>query len=159
MTDIVAEPLTAKAFARFGHVSETENLSGLLSLPYAYEGTQDAGIPVLNLVTLDGITARAEITHLETHPFSNQTFLPLDLSPSMIVVCDAATGGEPDISTIRAFVARSSQIVTYRQGVLHHRLTPIGAQGTFAMTMRQTGRRDDTVIYELAQPVTVMIPE
>lgn len=158
MSGIVAEPLSAEAFAAFGHVSETESLSGLLPLPYAYESTDDAEIPVLNIVKLDGITGRAEVSHLEIHPHSNQTFLPLDLSSSLIVVCDAAPGGGPDVSTLKAFVAKPNQIVTYRQGVLHHRLTPIGAQGTFAMTMNQTGRGDDTVIYELAQPVTVTIP-
>lgn len=157
MTSIVAEPLTAEAFARFGHVTETENLSGLLSLPQAYEGTDDARTPVLNLVRLDGVKGQVDVSHLETHPYSSQTFLPLDVSPSMIVVCDAAPGGGPDISTIKAFIARPNQIVTYGRGILHHRLTPIGAEGTFAMTMRQTGRGDDTVMHELAQPVTVTI--
>lgn len=159
MTDIVAQQLTAEAFAPFGYVSETGDISSQLSVPHAYEGAQEATLPLLNIVRMKGIAERAEVSQLEIHPYSNQTFLPLDSTPSMIVVCEKAPDGTPDASSIKAFIAQPNQIVTYRQGVLHHLLTPIGAKGLFAMTMRQTGRGDDTVLYELAKPVRVTIPD
>ncbi|MBR3379327.1 MAG: RNA methyltransferase, partial [Bacillus sp. (in: Bacteria)] len=65
------------------------------------------------------------IKQLEAHPFSAQTFLPLDMAPSLIVVCDWNGTEGPDVATLKAFIAQPNQIVTYHRGVLHHRITPL----------------------------------
>lgn len=155
MKPVVARPLTAEAFAPFGSVADISSLDQLVSLTHAYEGTSDAKAPVLQLVQAKAMSGAPVISQMEIHPFSSQTFLPLDQSPSLVVVCEAGEDGMPDESTLQAFLAGPMQIVTYRHGVMHHRLTPLAPSGRFAMTMWQTGSGGDTVLYPLQTPVSV----
>lgn len=155
MKPVVATPLTAEAFAPFGSVADISALENLVSLTDAYEGTGDARTPVLQLVQAKAMSGSPVISQMEIHPFSSQTFLPLDQSPSLVVVCEAGENGMPDETTFQAFLAGPSQIVTYRCGVMHHRLTPLAPSGRFAMTMWQTGSGGDTVLYPLQTPVSV----
>ncbi|WP_174020185.1 ureidoglycolate lyase [Agrobacterium fabrum] len=159
MKTVAARPLTAEAFAPYGSVADISELENLVSLADAYEGTGDAKTPVLQLVQAKTMSGSPVISQMEIHPFSSQTFLPLDQSPSLVVVCEAGEDGMPDESTIKAFLASPSQIVTYRHGVMHHRLTPLAPSGRFAMTMWQTGRGGDTVLYPLHTPVSVDISD
>ncbi|MCZ7448433.1 ureidoglycolate lyase [Agrobacterium rhizogenes] len=155
MKPVIVRPLTAEAFAPFGSVADISSLDQLASLTHAYEGTGDAKTPVLQLVQAKAMPGARFISQMEIHPFSSQTFLPLDQSSSLIVVCEAGEDGTPDETTFQAFLAGPSQIVTYRCGVMHHRLTPLAPSGIFAMTMWQTGRGGDTVLYPLQTPVSV----
>jgi ureidoglycolate lyase len=92
---------------------------------------------------------------LESHPFSAQTFLPLDMSPSIAVVCLRDADGKPDLSTLEAFIVQPDQIVTYKRNTLHHKLTPLSVPASFAMSMSQTGCGGDTIFHDL--PVLVEI--
>ncbi len=157
MQPVIARPLTTEAFAPFGSVTDISSLDRLVSVTQAYEGTGEATVPVLQLVQAAALPGSPVISQMEIHPFSSQTFLPLDQSPSLVVVCLADRHGAPDESTFQAFVAGPDQIVTYRYGVLHHRLTPLAPSGRFAMTMWQTGRGGDTTLFPLRQPFSVDI--
>jgi len=156
MTTLIAAPLTAEAFRPFGTVSDLSELSGLLPVPAAYAATGTATEPVLQLVRIEAVPQPLTIAGLEFHPHSAQTFLALDQAPSLIVVCDRGADGGPDPATLRAFVAQPTQIVTYRRGTLHHRLTPLRAPALFAMTMMHAAA-GDTVLVDLPEPVGVSI--
>lgn len=60
---------------------------------------------------------------LEQHPFSTQTFLPLGqnaASVSYMVICAKTSPfGLPDLNTVRAFIAKGNQAVTYGIGTWH----------------------------------------
>ncbi|KXG87227.1 ureidoglycolate lyase [Agrobacterium bohemicum] len=154
MISIVPQPLTQETFAPYGLVSGLTEVGSLL-IEDAFGATEDAQKPVLQVVKIASPQQIVVIKQLEAHPFSAQTFLPLDMAPSLIVVCDWNGTEGPDVATLKAFVARPDQIITYHRGVLHHKITPLAALATFAMAMRQTGRGGDTVIYELGEPVGV----
>ncbi|AGO14073.1 AaceriAGR218Cp [[Ashbya] aceris (nom. inval.)] len=59
---------------------------------------------------------------LEKHPFSSQTFVPVgqDSRPAyLVVVALPDAQGEPDLSTLRAFVCAGTHAVTYAPGIWH----------------------------------------
>ncbi|KAA3509587.1 ureidoglycolate lyase [Agrobacterium rosae] len=154
MISIVPQALTQKKFAPYGLVSGL-TAAGSLLIEGAFEATENAQRPMLQIVKITSVHEPVVIKQLEAHPFSAQTFLPLDMAPSLIVVCDLSEAEVPDVATLKAFIALPDQIVTYHRGVLHHKITPLAPSSTFAMTMRQTGSGDDTMLYALAEPVSV----
>lgn len=154
MISLTPQPLTQETFAPYGLVSGLES-AGSLVIEGAFDATEDAQKPVLQIVKIESAQQTVVITQLEAHPFSAQTFLPLDMAPSLIVVCDWNGTEGPDVATLKAFIAQPDQIVTYHRGVLHHRITPLAPLATFAMAMRQTNRGDDTVLYALGEPVSI----
>ena len=153
MISIVPQPLTQETFAPYGLVSGL-TAAGSLLVEGAFEATEDAQQPVLQIVKIASPQQTVVIKQLEAHPFSAQTFLPLDMAPSLIVVCDWNGTEGPDVATLRAFIAQPDQIVTYHRGVLHHKITPLAPVAIFAMAMRQTGCGGDTVLYELDKLVS-----
>jgi ureidoglycolate lyase len=98
--------------------------------------------------TLDG-TFSVEI--LERHPFTSQTFIPLGLSPSeakqaryLVIVAptlppsktdenlpvpsakDSPGRGLPDLTRMKAFIAKGSHAVTYGAGTWHAPMVVVG---------------------------------
>ena len=103
-----------------------------------------------------------QLTLLERHPFTTQTFVPLGLDPIhadsvyLIIVAPSksAVGSEedlPDLDNVQAFVARGSQAVTYGRGVWHAPMVVIGKKAvTFVVTQFVNGvPQDDCEEYEI----------
>ena len=78
-----------------------------------------------------------DLSVLERHPYTTQTFIPLGLDRSsnstkyLVVVAPAKLSppeeaGMPDISSIQAFLGRGSQGVTYGVGTWHTSMAVIG---------------------------------
>ena len=91
---------------------------------------------------------------LERHPYSSQTFIPLDNTPYLVVVAPDDAQGEPDLERLRAFVASGSQGVCYRT-VWHQGVRRAPAQ--FAVTMTLTGAGDDDVFWKVPDSVSIAI--
>lgn len=79
-----------------------------------------------HLITSEGATKYYKAKVLERHPFSSQTFVPMghqanDIAYLVIVAkTDISTKDRlPDPSTIKAFVCRGNQSVTYGMGTWH----------------------------------------
>lgn len=157
MNRVIANPLTKEDFAPFGEVFDTSQFNGSAFVQETFIATDDAKRPVMQMVRVENVAQELTIRQLETHPFSSQTFLALDQCASLVIVCEPDASGRPDVATLRAFVAAPHQVVTYRRNVLHHKLTPLKAPATFAMTMCQTGVGADTIMHDLPQAVTIDI--
>jgi ureidoglycolate lyase len=155
MTSIVAAPLDPAAFAPFGTVSRAGPEPGAATIAGAFEGTAEAAIPILQLARIVAVEQPFTLRRLERHPFSAQSFVPLDGIAAIIVVAPSGPDGEPDLGRLKAFVAAGDQVVTYARGVWHQSLTPLSTPAAFAMVMRQTGRGDDTELRPLAEPVRI----
>lgn len=93
-------------------------------------------------------TISHSIRVLEKHPYSSQTFLPMGCSSEefgylVVVALENAETKEPDVSTLRAFLCKGNQAVTYGAGVWH-------------APMIVTGSREyidfGVLIYELLDP-------
>ncbi|KAA8642271.1 hypothetical protein EYZ11_008874 [Aspergillus tanneri] len=104
--------------------------------------------------TGDAETSVFDVRILERHPYTTQTFIPIDLSsqsragdqeePYFLVVVAPTRKGEtviattpsgpksirdpPDLQNLRAFVARGGQAVTYGVGVWHAPMVLLGSR-------------------------------
>ncbi|KAL9090977.1 MAG: hypothetical protein Q9159_001720 [Coniocarpon cinnabarinum] len=115
----------------------------------AHRSSKDEGRPDAES-TLSAAPRVFEVPILERHPFSSQTFVPMDLSSSdqttryVVVVAPTIANGEaqmplefsysaqmqgiglPDLSNLRAFVAQGDQAVTYAAGTWHAPMIVLG---------------------------------
>lgn len=134
------EPLTAQAFAPFGDVLQAS-------------GTPDKMINqglcgrFHDLATMDFAQGRAGISlfsaqprqlplpleMVERHPEGSQAFIPMAMTPFIVIVAEDA-GGHPE--NIRAFLTEPGQGVNYHRGVWHGVLTPLHVPGLFAVVDR-----------------------
>ena len=60
-----------------------------------------------------------EITSLERHEFSSQSFVPIEIGRWLIVVAPHAPHGGPDVARAQAFLANARQGVSYRPNTWH----------------------------------------
>jgi ureidoglycolate lyase len=141
MPDLIAEPLTAAAFARFGDVLDTRGdpdrhiNAGLCGrwhdrarLDFGADGR--AGISVF-LAEPRSLPYTFDL--VERHPDGSQAFLPMTPYPFLVIVApdDAGTPGTP-----RAFLTDGTQGINLHRGTWHGVLTPLHAPGRFAVVDR-----------------------
>ena len=96
-----------------------------------------------------------QLSILERHPFTTQTFVPLGLDPAhagstyLVVVAPSRSkvgseGDLPDMDNVKAFVACGSQAVTYGRGIWHAPMVVIGKKPvTFVVTQFVNGVPQD----------------
>ena len=156
---VTLEPLTSAAFAPFGDVAARPAGARRRYLPTALDLAEEARTMSL---WISAVAAPAhlplQLIALERHPFSAQSFIPLDAGRYLAIVCEADSASRPNLNTLRAFVADQHQAVTYARNVWHHPLTVIDQAMAFAIAMGTTGREDDDVWHTLDTGVTVVMP-
>ncbi|KAK9469332.1 ureidoglycolate hydrolase [Lipomyces arxii] len=84
---------------------------------------------------------------LERHPFSTQTFLPMgclaeDVS-YLVIVAEKSADGLPDLNTVKAFVAKGNQAVTYSAGTWHAPMVSLKEVIDFAVLINENGVADE----------------
>lgn len=153
---IMAEPLTAQAFAPFGQV-----LAGTGAAPERrpfaarmHNGRAQAQ-PNLTWMRVAPQPLPVTVTVLERHPHSNQAFVPMNGTRQLVVVCPSTADGQPLLSQARAFVASGSQGINYDANVWHAPRVALCAPGEFAMFRWDDGGAQDTELFELEQPFAV----
>ena len=117
---------------------------------------------------------RHEVALLERHPYSSQLFVPLN-APRRYLVVVALPAAEPpgvdvrregaappDMTTLRAFMARRDQGVNYAAGVWHHPLAALDDATDFACVVYEDGSPDDCHVLAMGDvgpgaPVVVRI--
>jgi ureidoglycolate lyase len=136
---LLAEPLTAEAFAPWGDVIEATGASFPINdgmcdrfhdlARMEFEGGR-AGISL-------GRGRPYPLPHsfrlVERHPLGSQAFLPTSDDPFLVVVAPDEDGrpGRP-----RAFITAPGQGVNYLRNVWHGVLTPLGRPGLFVIVDR-----------------------
>lgn len=141
MDRIIAEPLTAAAFAPFGDVLEAsgppdriinQGLCGRFHdrarLDFGPDG--QAGISIFQA---EPRALPLPLQMVERHPEGSQAFVPMTYEPFLVVVApdDRGAPGRP-----RAFLTLPGQGVNYLRGTWHGVLTPLSAPGLFAVIDR-----------------------
>jgi allantoicase len=143
---IPALPLTPEAFSPYGQViqSYTDNSAprsvkitpanfgtatkyhklSLLESSYPGDAGATTGVSVYRCqpaeVAKDGTKREVLLKALERHPFTNQAFLPMSKGGDkayQVVVAKNGPDDRPDLGTLRAFVARGNQGITYNTGI------------------------------------------
>jgi ureidoglycolate lyase len=152
-------PLTAEDFAPFGQVVWMGDEARRVRVEGAFERQPEAVEPRLWVATIkQAVALPLTVTTMERHPFSAQTFVPVNGCAYLVIVCHATADGRPDPSTLRAFEAAPDQGVTYARDVWHHGLAALQAPAKFVVCMTFSGQ-DDDVFTPLEHPVRVLAPE
>jgi ureidoglycolate lyase len=158
--DLIAEPLTAAAFAPFGSVIEGAHagapINGGSALRNEAVGAldlvRDGGRAVLALYRAEARAFPFEAMELERHGLSDQVFLPFGEALRCVVLV-APAGAPPTAQDCRAFVTDGRQGVRIAAGTWHHGLLAMQS-GTWAVLERRAGAVDCD-LHTLAQPLTV----
>jgi ureidoglycolate lyase len=155
---LTAEPLSAAAFAAFGSVLELDAKAPRRGhVAGAVERSADAVEPQLWIATVaEPVALPFEVTQLERHPFSAQTFIPLNGSGYLVLVCESSASGAPELTTLRLFEASARQGVTYRRNVWHGGLAVLRPDAQFVVSMSFTGRGDDDEFLPLERPIALL---
>nr|WP_246503970.1 ureidoglycolate lyase [Plastoroseomonas arctica] len=136
------EPLTAEAFAPWGDVVDAPAPGERPQLEASLAAIDGATAPVLAFNNVAPHALPFEATQMERHNRSSQCFIPLDVSRYVLMVA-LDVGGKPDMTRLRAFVARGDQAVNYHLGAWHHPMRVLDRPGRFAVLMWTTGRKPD----------------
>jgi len=155
-----AEPLSPAAFAPFGDVAERPIDQRRRYLPTAVDRSVEASDFSLWISSAAKVgKLPLQITQLERHPYSAQTFIPLGSSDYLAIVCPANPEGRPDPGALRCFIAGPHQSITFARNVWHHPMTVLGHSMEFAVAMNMTGRQDDDVFVNLDVDLRVVMPQ
>ncbi|KAG0736274.1 hypothetical protein G6F16_002078 [Rhizopus arrhizus] len=98
---------------------------------------------------------------LERHPYSTQAFIPMTSGGTrgyLVVVALNGIDDRPDLSTLKAFIATSTQGVNYRQGVWHHPMIALDSVTDFAVIVHENGIPKDDCNEVNVPHVLVRVP-
>jgi ureidoglycolate lyase len=153
---IVAEPLTAEAFKPYGAVLEGPAIPGRVYFNAALANGRAHAPVSLSVATVAPTKELPLVVKvLERHEHSSQSFIPLSVSRYLVLATRDAPGGGPDVSRLRAFVARAGQGVTYAMGTWHHPVTVLDTPASFAVLMWRDGTVGDEEFVPVTIPLTV----
>ncbi|MEL7152127.1 MAG: ureidoglycolate lyase [Pseudomonadota bacterium] len=138
--EIVAQPLTAEAFAPYGDVLDCSGppdkmINAGLCGRYHDRATLDFGDGRAG-ISLFKAELRAlpyEFDLVERHPEGSQAFIPMSLDPFLVIVApdEAGRPGRP-----QAFLTTPGQGINFHRGTWHGVLTPLSGSGLFAVVDR-----------------------
>ena len=146
MTTLRATALTSAAFAPFGDVIEALGGSNA-----ANQGRAERFDAPLNLANTDPRVPRLhtaiyrikqstlpfELKLVERHPLSSQLFFPNSGARFLVCACANLADGEPDLTTLQAFIGARHQGIVWRQGTWHSPFAALDADGDFLMQQWQ----------------------
>ena len=157
---VLIEPLTAEAFKPFGQVTDMASRERRNHISGAFERTPEAVEPRLWVATLlQAVQLPLALGLLERHPYSAQSFMPVNACPYVVVVCHPDDSGEPDLASLRGFLAAPGQGVTYARNVWHHGLSVLQAPAQFIVCMSFTGEGGDDIFLPLDVPVQLVLKD
>lgn len=158
---LLAEPLTAEAFAPFGDVIAADgtpdmlinqNLCGRFHDRARLDFTDGrAGLSLFDAAARDW---PCHIEMMERHPLGSQAFVPLN-GVAMLVTVAPDQDGRPGAP--RAFLGRPGQVVNLLRATWHGVLAPMGARGQYAVIDR-IGPGNNLEEYRLEPPLEVEGP-
>lgn len=160
--DLIAEPLTAAAFAPFGRVIEPaaagEAINGGSARRHeavaALDLVRDGGRAALAMYSAEARAFPFEAVEIERHRGSDQVFLPFGAALRCVVLV-APAGEAPATDRLRAFVSDGHQGVCIGAGTWHHGLLAL-QRGTWAVLERR-GPAVDCDLHRLAAPLRVRL--
>ena len=157
MRSLKLEPLSEKSFAPFGDVIAAPERPGDRAF---YEETLGSSRAEARLGFHANHVPPSSLPYvvdrLERHPYSSQTFIPLDVSRFVVVVAPDGDNG-PDDSQVSAFLAPGTVGVTYRPGVWHHGIVGLDRPASFTVLMWRIAPGADDEFVELEEAIELRL--
>ena len=144
--DVVPTPANMGTAKRYNWLTTPRNLRPDSALP---------NLCVFHCTPFLGSEFQVQL--LEHHPDSTQVFIPMG-SASRYLVIVALGGDEPDLSTLRTFIASKHQGITYHPGVWHHPLIALDQETDFTCLVWEDRTARDCVVKRLDPHVRVPVP-
>ena len=94
---------------------------------------------------------------LERHPYSSQSFVPVQGTRYLVAVCPSSEAGEPVLDCLELFIADGDQAVTYNPDVWHAPHAVLDGPGKFIMLRWDVGNADDTELFPLNPPIALSL--
>ena len=154
---LAARPLTAEAFAPFGHVIEAAGAPSFFINNGRCARYHDLARPdirgaggavALSVGRSEPVSLPYTLVLLERHPLGSQAFVPMTQHPFLI--CVAPDQGDAP-GTPLAFLCAPGQAINFHRGTWHGVLTPLHAPGLFAVIDR-IGDTDNLNEYPMDPP-------
>lgn len=142
---LVAEPITAAAFAPFGQILSLPTAVGRVDYSTFAENLRPGHAGLCFRTSLTEPTALPLRTRvMERHAFSSQAFLPVDVARYVVMVAPGGADGGPDLAGARLFLVDGGTGINYRPAVWHHPMTVLDRNAVFATVMfNDGGDRDE----------------
>eukprot|EP01117_Protostelium_nocturnum_P002308 TRINITY_DN12971_c0_g1_i1.p1 TRINITY_DN12971_c0_g1~~TRINITY_DN12971_c0_g1_i1.p1 ORF type:complete len:173 (+),score=47.64 TRINITY_DN12971_c0_g1_i1:112-630(+) len=166
MKTVQAKPLTKEEYLPYGNVVQSNTEAKTI----ANQGTAQRFNWIGELVNKrDNAKANLcvfrckprelpfDVKLLEKHPLSTQMFIPMNAKSRYLVVVSLG-GDQPDLSTLKVFVASSVQGITYYPGIWHHPMIALDAETDFTCLVWEDGSEGDTVVVPVKDPIRCVVP-
>ncbi|KAI9505206.1 Allantoicase [Coemansia spiralis] len=158
---IAVEPLTIDSFKPYGDVVQLEGNKNVVianqgtakrvNYVAKLENLRECSGPALqsarpNMCIFSSaprptVSGRFQVKLLERHPYSSQVFMPIyqhgvqNTDPNapcyLVIVAENGADDKPNLSTIRAFAANSTQGINYKANSWHSPMVTIGQRVNF----------------------------
>lgn len=164
--EIAAEPLLREAYRPYGDIVAADprlpsaSANAGTALRYDHLGTLEnlrpgKAAPNLCVFRVQPVVDNPFVVRLlERHRHSTQLFIPMaGAERYLVIVCGAEDA--PDLRTLKAFVARTGQGITYRPGIWHHPVVALDRPTDFACLVHEDGTLDDGEVRDIAPAVKV----
>ncbi len=161
---VTAVRVTRAAFRRWGDVVTTGEGQGApcnqgsarrYDWAARLASTRPDARPNLAVFRADARQLPLEITLLEQHPASSQTFLPMRCRRLLVCVAPSLADGAPDADSLEAFLFDEGEGVSYLPGVWHHPIVALDAPADLAMLAWEDGSVGDCIEHALADAVRI----
>lgn len=155
--EIVAQPLTAAAFAPYGEVIALDRAEpGSDAWAAALENRRPEARLNVSISRSSPVGLPLKVKAMEMHPHSAQTFLPIEIARYLILVCGQTSDGGPDIGGMRAFVAGPDQGINYKPATWHHPFTVLDRPSRQVMLRYDMDDDEDTIWLDIADGPTIV---
>ncbi|KNC80077.1 ureidoglycolate hydrolase [Sphaeroforma arctica JP610] len=151
-----AEPLTEENFKPYGDVIESKSPSGSVIAANQGSAVRSNRVAAMMNKRADAVANLCvfrctpkelpfQCKLLERHPHSTQVFIPMmdESKRYLVIVSEATEGPEPDLSSLKAFIASNTQGISYSAGCWHHPMVALDAMTDFACLVYENGLADE----------------
>ena len=163
--EVAAQCITREAFAPFGDLvsaglgpGATANQGTAIRSDFCARLENTRADAEANLAVFRSMarTLPVDISLLERHPASTQTFLPMICTRYLVCVAPPLPDGAPDVARVLAFVCDPGQGISYHRGTWHHPIVALDGTADFVMLAWEAGTSLDCQEHPLGEPVRVV---
>lgn len=143
MRTVFIEEFTPENFQLYGRILDASQATPRLNFCIDFINERSSARLNLALIHAPLISLPFAYEVLERHPYSEQTFLPLSTTTSLIVVARSDHLTKPDLATLKAFIVPSGLGIVYRPDTWHTGMAALEGPSHYAMLIHEAGTDDD----------------